>query len=188
MSVLDDVTDKLQEAEARVGEVATRLEGLADLQGTLDDSNVGLRSASEEVSKVAIGVEGTVTTLKEALTSFRDVVDVLRKSDPAKLFEGQTRLEEALKGAQQQITEIEQALPALKKQTSDVQEDLVGLQETVGSLGGQIESIVQGTVGEAERRAKSEIEVLAKSVRAGQLISATALVGVVGAVLLLLMK
>ena len=199
MSVLYDIEGKLEEAEARVADVTGKLESLADLQGTLDDSNIGLKSAAEKVDRVAISVENSVATLKDTLDAFRDVVNVLRRSDPARLFEAQTRVESGIEAVQQHITQVEQFLPGIRQKVAEVQDDIEKLHGAVGGLETQIQSLVEKIVGEAESRLKEEIGetesrlreeigVVMKSVRIGQILSAAAVVGVVISVVLLLMK
>jgi len=199
MSVLNDIEGKLEEAEARVAGATEKLESLANLQGTLDDSNTGLKSAAERVDRVAVGVENSVTTLKDTLSAFRDVVDVLRRSDPARLFEAQTRVENGVEAVQQHIAQVEQSLPGIRQKVVEVQDDMEKLHGAVGGLETQVKSLVGKTVGEAESRLKEEIGestsrlkgeigVVMKGVRFGQLLSAAAVVGVVISVVLLLMK
>ena len=199
MSVLNDIEGKLEEAEARVAGATEKLESLANLQGTLDDSNTGLKSAAERVDRVAVGVENSVTTLKDTLSAFRDVVDVLRRSDPARLFEAQTRVENGVEAVQQHIAQVEQSLPGIRQKVVEVQDDMEKLHGAVGGLETQVKSLVGKTVGEAESRLKEEIGestsrlkgeigVVMKGVRFGQLLSAAAVGGVVISVVLLLMK
>ena len=140
-----------------------------------------------------------MTTLKDTLSAFRDVVDVLRRSDPARLFEAQTRVENGVEAVQQHIAQVEQSLPGIRQKVVEVQDDMEKLHGAVGGLETQVKSLVGKTVGEAESRLKEEIGestsrlkgeigVVMKGVRFGQLLSAAAVVGVVISVVLLLMK
>ena len=140
-----------------------------------------------------------MTTLKDALDAFRDVVDVLRRSDPARLFEAQTRVENGVEAVQQHIKQVEQSLPDIRQKVAEVQGDIEKLHGVVGTLEMQITSFVETTIGDAESRLKKEIDevesrlkegigVVMKGVRIEQLLSAAAVVGVVISVVLLLMR
>jgi hypothetical protein len=103
MTVLEELEQKIVEAEADIRRVLDRLSGMAELETTLGDTTRSLTVAAGGLAKLSGGLESTTGELKSALKAFRDASTTLRETDPGKLLSAVARADARLDAIQTQL-------------------------------------------------------------------------------------
>lgn len=103
MTVLQELENRLVETEERISALVENLENHAELENSLRLAGSSLREASREVKQLAESARGTNESLDAVLTSFRDAVEILQKSDPTRATKAVERIEERLTKAESEI-------------------------------------------------------------------------------------
>jgi len=114
MGVLDELEGKLSEAEGRVADLVSRLEKLGSLEQRLREAGQGLGEASGNVARLAAATGASATSLQSALAAFREAVDVLRRSDPARIVDGIAGVERRIETLARETTKINASTDALE--------------------------------------------------------------------------
>lgn len=117
MSVLSELEKRLAENEERIDALIQHLEEHAELEDSLRSAGGGLKEANAEVRRLAESAKVANESLAAILTSFRDAVEILRKSDPARATEAVTGVTERLTSAEHKIIEtIDEAASAISSE------------------------------------------------------------------------
>ena len=85
MDVMEGLEERLNETERRAMEVVQRLEQLDSLQQSLAGAGRGLEEANANISELAVSTRAAVESLNGALAAFRESLEVLQRSDPARI-------------------------------------------------------------------------------------------------------
>jgi DNA repair exonuclease SbcCD ATPase subunit len=135
MTVLEELEQKIVEAEADARRVLTKLEGLAELEGALGETNRTVLTAGAGLSRLADIIEQTAEEFKQALAAFREAARTIRETDPALLLQTISRVEARLESTQSLIVEAAQKLdrvgPDVGKAIGNFSEDI---QRNIGDL------------------------------------------------------
>lgn len=82
MDVMEGLEERLNETERRAMEVVQRLEQLDSLQQSLAGAGRGLEEANANIAQLAAS---TRAALNGALAAFREALELLGRSDPARI-------------------------------------------------------------------------------------------------------
>lgn len=82
MSTMDEIAGRLGTIEEKTKEVVADLEKLGSIQRSLEGSNKTLTTVNAHVTEIAQIARSTVDGLNEAVTTFREAIEVIRRSDP----------------------------------------------------------------------------------------------------------
>ncbi len=107
MSVLKDVEGRLTEAESQAADLIRRLEGLKSLEQSLGAAVQGLDKASANIGEFASEAGTAAKSLNETLAALRQAVEILQRSDPAKIHEELTKIGAQLESAAEQAAQVE---------------------------------------------------------------------------------
>lgn len=107
MSVLKDVEGRLTEAESQAADLIRRLEGLKSLEQSLGAAVQGLDKASANIGEFASEAGTAAKSLNETLAALRQAVEILQRSDPAKIHEELTKIGAQLESAAAQAAKVE---------------------------------------------------------------------------------
>ena len=96
MNLMADLNERIAEIENRIIDLVQRLEGLASLEESLDASRRGLGEASTNIGNLVDTTKAAIESLNSMLITFREAVEVLQRSDPARTIEAVSRVEAQL--------------------------------------------------------------------------------------------
>ena len=117
MSVLSELEKRLAANEERIDALIQHLEKHAKLEDSLRSVGGGLKEANAEVRRLAESAKVANESLTAILTSFRDTVEILRKSDPARATEAVAGVTERLTSAEHRIIKtIDEAASAISSE------------------------------------------------------------------------
>lgn len=166
MSMLSELEKRLAENEKRIGDVIQHLEAHTSLEESLRNAGNGLDEANEQVRQLVESTKVTIQSLADVLAAFQEAVEILRRSDPTRATEAVERVEERLKGVEQEITETigkaaGEISSAQQKVVERIEERLKGVEQgitkTIGEAAGEISS--------AQQKVEQKLEDEGKSIR-----------------------
>ena len=114
MDVMEGLEERLNETERRAMEVVQRLEQLDSLQQSLAGAGRGLEEANANISELAAATRAAVETLNGALAAFRESLEVLQRSDPARIEAELGRIREKLGVVDELSTEMRSTRSAVE--------------------------------------------------------------------------
>ena len=82
MNTMDEIAGRLGAIEEKTKEVVADLEKLGSIQRSLEGSNKTLTAVNAHVTEIAQTARSTVDGLNDAVTAFREAIEVIRRSDP----------------------------------------------------------------------------------------------------------
>ena len=107
MSLLADIEDRFGETESRINAVVQHLERLGSLEQSLDDAGRGLGEASSNIGSLAGSTRVAIESLNGTLDALRQVVEILRRADPARTNEMIAKIGTQIEGVGGRITKFE---------------------------------------------------------------------------------
>ena len=114
MDVMEGLEERLNETERRAMEVVQRLEQLDSLQQSLAGAGRGLEEANANISELAAATRAAVESLNGALAAFRESLEVLQRSDPARIEAELGRIREKLGVVDELSTEMRSTRSAVE--------------------------------------------------------------------------
>lgn len=82
MNTMDEIAGRFGAVEEKTREVVADLEKLGSIQRSLEESNKTLTAVNANVTEIAQTARSTVDGLNDAVTAFREAIEVIRRSDP----------------------------------------------------------------------------------------------------------
>lgn len=82
MNTMDEIAGRLGAIEEKTKQVVADLEKLGSIQRSLEGSNETLTAVNSHVTEIAQTARSTVDGLNDAVTAFREAIEVIRRSDP----------------------------------------------------------------------------------------------------------
>ena len=82
MNTMDEIAGRFGAVEEKTREVVADLEKLGSIQRSLEESNKTLTAVNAQVTEIAQTARSTVDGLNDAVTAFREAIEVIRRSDP----------------------------------------------------------------------------------------------------------
>lgn len=135
MGVLENVEERLVDAESRVAELVKQLEILGSLEQGLRDASGSLMEAGADLGKLATATQSAEKAFENAITAFRQAVLVLQSANPVETAE-------AIKNSTAQFASIEQQMAAIVSDTGEVNRTL---HSELGNAVDGITSEIRGT-------------------------------------------
>ena len=170
MDLLTELNERIAEIENRIVVLVQHLERQRPLEEALDRAGQGLGKASTNIGKLADSTRASTEYLKNVLVAFREVVEALQRSDPARTLEAVSKVETELVRADQEMRKvISDAVERLSRGQSEVlqRSDPARTLEAVSKVEAELVRTDQETrkaISEAvERLSHGQSEVLQRS-------------------------
>lgn len=139
MNTMDEIAGRLGAIEEKTKEVVADLEKLGSIQRSLEGSNETLIAVNAHVTEIAQTARSTVDGLNDAVTAFREAIEVIRGSDPQVV---KTSLEQLETENQRIMTKLD----AVNELASEVRSLRALVEETAKKSEGNIRSAIEWAV------------------------------------------
>ena len=139
MNTMDEIAGRLGAIEEKTKQVVADLEKLGSIQRSLEGSNKTLTAVNTHVTEIAQTARGTVDGLNDAVTAFREAIEVIRRSDPQVVNNSLERLET-------ENQRILMKLDAINELASEVRSLRALVEETAKKSDGNMRSAVESAV------------------------------------------
>lgn len=86
MTLLDDLQEKLSEAQNQVQQATAELNGFSEVKTSLQSADGQMRAAASKLDELSSSLNNGAAALEKAATSLADTNDIIRKTDPAEIL------------------------------------------------------------------------------------------------------
>ena len=128
MTLLDELQEKLSEAQIQVQKATTELNEFAEIKGSLRSADQQVTAAASKLEELSGLLGSGATALEKAATNLSETNEIIRKTDPAKALKElgaissrQKSAEKKLKASIQDLgQETNQALNGLRENNQSI--------------------------------------------------------------------
>ena len=86
MSIDDDLTQQIQEAQKKMNEAAKNLESFSTIKETLNETEAGLKLTIDGINKIANEIQSALDALKQSAIAIENIANTLKSLEPEKVY------------------------------------------------------------------------------------------------------
>ena len=180
MSVLAELEKRLAENEKRITRLIQHLEDHAELEESLESAVHGLEQANTRIKRLADSAQIANASLADVLDSFRDAVEILRQSDPAKAAKAIKQIEDRLSGIEDQVKQAigeaanavssgqEKVGQQLKAETQAITDAIKQIEDKLSSMEARTKAAIDeatNAISRKQERAEQHLKAEAQAIR-----------------------
>jgi len=159
MSIIEDLQTKLSGSQESIEKISKELQSFINLKNSLVSTDGTLKSASENISQLALAAHRNLDSISETTNALRETISVIKKTDPAQIIKGQEETNRILRDLESKVTDtaistirsVEECKSLVSRIEPDIKSDLATISQQIQRSEQQIQDSVKQALSTNEK-------------------------------------